>query len=130
MPRCRPAGGAAVELVTAQFAPALGRSLADAAAEPWGLLQDRFLPSPPTLGFRLLASNRARPERIGGDFFGGLAVPPGSESRRAVARLRRWNAAICRQRMASKRRQVQAIRRHVPDAAAGRPSSCWPRSTS
>ena len=47
------------DLATAQFVPRLGRSLAEMAAEPRGLLHDRFTLSPPTLGFRLLLSTAA-----------------------------------------------------------------------
>jgi photosystem II stability/assembly factor-like uncharacterized protein/tetratricopeptide (TPR) repeat protein len=95
------------ELVTAAFAAGLGRSLADAAAGPRALLQDRFTIAPPTLAFRLLA-NQGAPESQSSDFFGLLAISPGSESRRALPQpsLQRPDAL---QRTAIKRRQVQAI---------------------
>jgi photosystem II stability/assembly factor-like uncharacterized protein len=95
------------DLITGQFAPAFGRSLADAAAEPRGLLQDHFTLPPPTLGFRLFAGNgpEASDQR---DFFGAPAIAPGSQSRRELphASLERPDAS---QRIAKKRRHVQAI---------------------
>ena len=64
--------------------PRLGRSLADAAAEPRGLLQDRFALPPPMLAFRLLASDA--PQESGGrDFFGGMALSPGGPARRELS---------------------------------------------
>ena len=92
------------ELSTARFAPRLGGTLAEAAAEPRGLLQDRFVPSPPTLTLRPLDGD----ELSGRDVFAGLTLMPGSESRRkpspppveSIERLRR---------LATRRRHVQAI---------------------
>ena len=61
------------DLSTAQFVPGLGRSLAEAVAEPRGLLQDRFSLSPPTLAFRLLGggTGEAASRRNGGIFSAG-----------------------------------------------------------
>ncbi len=92
------------KLSTARFAPRLGGTLAEAAAEPRGLLRDRFVPSPPTLTLRPLDGD----ELSGRDIFAGMALPPGSESRRklspqpveSIERLRR---------LAARRRHVQAI---------------------
>ena len=99
------------DLITTQFAPRLGRSLADVAAEPHGLLQERFARTPPTLGFRLLAST-AELEPDQRDFFGGIVLPPGSVARRPLpqaplANFDQW------QRIAQKRRHVQAILDHA-----------------
>ncbi len=101
-----PGGRGAIELVTAQFAAGLGRSLEDAAAEPRGLLRDCFAPSPRTLGFRPPGGKTAA-EADRRDFFSGLAVPPASESRRALPPpLERLDLL---ERLAKKRRQAQAI---------------------
>ena len=115
------------DLITTQFAPRLGRSLADVAAEPHGLLQDRFARTPPTLGFRLLASTAGQ-EQDRRDFFGGIVLPPGCAWRGDSCRRRRWrisisgnasprNAATCRR---------FSIMRNGPSA---RSSNCWPKST-
>lgn len=96
----------AIELVTAQFMPVLGRSLDDAAAEPRGLLRDQFEPSPRILGFQtLVGAAAASPPR---DFFAGLSITPASESRRALTAppLDRLDVL---QRMTRKRRQAQAV---------------------
>ncbi len=72
------------DLVTTQFAPRLGRSLADVAAEPHGLLQERFARTPPTLGFRLLASTAGQ-EQDRRDYFGGILLPPGCVGAATIA---------------------------------------------
>ncbi|MCE5268648.1 MAG: YCF48-related protein [Planctomycetaceae bacterium] len=100
-------GRGAVELVTAQFAPALGRSLEDAAMEPRGLISDRFEPSPRMLAFRVPAT-KTGVETNQRDFFGGLSVAPGSESRRALPPPPDERADVL-QALARKRRQAQAI---------------------
>ena len=127
MPPCRPAarGGRACH---GPIRPALGRSLEDAAAEPWGLLRDCFLPL--AADARLPAARRAirrRQERTSGTSSAawrfrrrasrGGPCPPaagaprsGPEARRSAARPRRLSP--------------------LPSAAAGRPSSCWRKSTS
>ena len=71
------------ELPTAQLAVRLGRSLADAAAAPRGLIVDHFRTTPAMLGFDLLQS-AAAVESDRGDFFGGIALPPNGEARRAL----------------------------------------------
>jgi photosystem II stability/assembly factor-like uncharacterized protein/TolA-binding protein len=103
------------DLVTSQFAPGLGRSLDDVAAEPRGLLHDDFSLSPPSLGFRLTA-NRAASESDRRDFFSGLSIPPGSESRRPmqVPATEKFDLG---QRTAKKRRNVQAILEHAGRSA-------------
>jgi len=95
------------DLTTTQFAPRLGRSLADVAAEPHGLLQDRFSRAPPALRFRLLLG-AAAPGQDGRDYFSGLALPPGGPARRAMPQMPVENVGLW-QRIAQKRRHVQAI---------------------
>ncbi|MEN6449342.1 MAG: YCF48-related protein, partial [Thermoguttaceae bacterium] len=101
-----PEGRGAIEVVTSQFSPALGRSLEDAAAEPRGLLRDQYSSSPRTIRFRPPGGGAAE----GGqrDFFTGLAIPLASESRRALPPppLERLDAM---QRAARRRRQAEAI---------------------
>ena len=96
------------DLATAQFAPRLGRSLADVAAEPHGLLQDRFA--------RLAAHARrfgcwraTRPdENRAAGFFRRHLLPPGGLARREMPQTPSENVDQ-RQRIAQKRRHVQAI---------------------
>jgi photosystem II stability/assembly factor-like uncharacterized protein len=95
------------DLVTAQFAPRLGRSLAEAATEPRGLLHGRFTLSPPTLGFRLLSSV-APQEQDRRDFFVGIALSPGGPARRALSPPVSEGLDL-RQRLAQRRRHVEAI---------------------
>jgi photosystem II stability/assembly factor-like uncharacterized protein len=72
-------GGA--ELPTAQLATRLGRSLADAAAGPRGLLANQFRVAPSMLGFHL-AFSLASSEADRGDFIGRLSLASGGEARR------------------------------------------------
>ena len=95
------------DLATAQFVPRLGRSLAEVAAEPRGLLHDRFTLSPPTLGFRLLFSTAAE-EQDGRDLLSGIAIAPGGPARRALPPVAGEGIDL-RQRMAQKRRHVEEI---------------------
>lgn len=106
-----PGARAANGLPTSQFAPRLGRSLAEASAEPRGLLADRFTVSPPTLGFRLLFSTAAG-EQDGQGFFSGAMIPSGSPARRAATSAIGEGLDL-RQRIAQKRRHVQAILEHA-----------------
>ncbi len=116
------------ELSTAQFLPGLGRSPAEAAAEPRGLLQDGFSPPPPTLAFRLLGSSDGEAATERHDLLGGLGLPPGGPARRQlppplterIDLLERiaQSAATCR-RFCS-----------TPPAPRDRPSNCLHNSTS
>lgn len=99
------------DLVTTQFVPRSGRSLADVAAEPHGLLQDHFAHAPPVLGFRLVAGTAGQ-EQDWRDYFGGIVLPPGSVARRQLPQAPLENFDQ-RQRIAQKRRHVQAILDHA-----------------
>lgn len=103
----RPGERGGSDLVTTQFAPRLGRSLADAAAEPRGLLDDRFSLAPPMLGFRLLL-NSAPQEQDRRDFFGGITLAPGGPARRESPQMAGEGLDL-RQHVSQKRRHVQAI---------------------
>ena len=62
------------EVAAAMLATRLGRSLADVAAEPRGLLEDHLSASEEMLGFRLLV--RQLPQQQGTrDFFSGIPWP-------------------------------------------------------
>lgn len=92
------------KLSTAQFSPRLGGTLAEAAAEPRGLLCDRFVPSPPTFSLRPLEGD----ELSGRNVFTGLTLPLGSESRRNLSPPSLESNVLSR-RLAVRRRHVQAI---------------------
>ena len=102
-------GGArgASDLAAAQFAPRLGRTLADAAAEPRSLLEDRYIVAPPTLGFYQLI-NTAPAGQDRRDFFSGIEIAPGSVSRRDLPAVPAADLNR-RQRVAQQRRHAQAI---------------------
>ena len=102
-----PGARGASDLVTAQFAPRLGRSLAEMTAEPRGLVQDHFALVPPTIGFRLLRSD-APPEQDRRDFFSGIVLAPGGPARRELPQAESEGIDL-RQRIAQKRRHVQGI---------------------
>ncbi len=103
------------DLDTGQFAPRLGRSLADAAARPRDLLYDHFTLSPAVIGLRLLTRSAGH-EADRREFFGGVTLAPGDRARRelspAVEGLDR------RQRIAQRRRIVQAIIDHAGQTTA------------
>ena len=101
-----PGSRSASDLTTTQFMPGLGRSPAEAAAEPRGLLQDRFSLSPPTLAFRPLAGSEQGTNRR--DLLAGLGLPPGGEARRDLPRPSVERLDVI-QRTATKRRHVLAI---------------------
>jgi len=94
-------------LVTGQLASRLGCSLADVAATPRGLLDDRFQVAPETIGFRLLL-NRLPQEQGRRDFFSGIVLQPGSDARRQLIEPPADTLKVV-QRMAQKRRNMQAI---------------------
>jgi photosystem II stability/assembly factor-like uncharacterized protein len=101
-----PARGS-TELPTAQWAARLGRSLADVAAMPRGLVEDRFSVPPPTLGFRLLVSNLPQ-DQDRRDFFSGIVLYPGGEARRELVEPPAGGLDLLR-RTAQRRRNMQAI---------------------
>ena len=101
-----------INLVAAKFAPALGRSLADAAAEPRGLRRDGFLPPPRTLASGCRPQCRAvESGRAGGGWAGLFRRPGDSAGERVAAGVAAALAGAPRplQRLARKRRQVEAI---------------------
>ncbi len=92
---------------TAQLAARLGRSLADAASGPRGLIESEMSPPIDTLGFRILLDER--PDQGGReDFFTGILLPPGGDARRLLTDPPPANLDQLR-RMAQQRRHTQAI---------------------
>lgn len=81
LPEDRPA---TINVSTAQFAPRLGRSLADATTIPRGLISDRFVPSPATLRFRVDV-DRLPQDQGKHDVLSGIDLKPGSDARRELS---------------------------------------------
>jgi photosystem II stability/assembly factor-like uncharacterized protein len=110
------------DLATAQLSPRLGRSLEDLAAQPRGLLADRFRAAPASIGIRLLSGQLAAGPAVRaayvepsetaaagrGELFAGSALPAGGEARRAVGSAAAENLELL-QRLAVRRRHTQAI---------------------
>ncbi len=102
-----PGAHGTTELTTAKLAVRLGRSLAEVAAGPRGLVEDQYRVVPPSLGFRLLV--RHLPQAQGrGDFFTGIMLSPGGEARRQLTEAMPADLDSLR-RMAQQRRNMQAI---------------------
>jgi photosystem II stability/assembly factor-like uncharacterized protein len=95
------------EVTTARLAMRLGRSLADVAAGPQGLLDERFAPPPAVLPFRPLV-NRLSEDGTDDDFFAGIRLQPGGEARRELLTPSVDDVAQLR-RTAQQRRNLQAI---------------------
>ncbi len=96
-----------VSLSTSQLAGRLSRSLAELACGPRGLVDDRFRPSPHTLGFYVMA-DRLSPEQTRNDFFHGISLSPGSEARRELIEPAADAVQSVRQ-IAPRRRNIEAI---------------------
>ncbi len=95
------------ELNVAQPLPGLGGALADAVAEPRGLLHEDYAPPPASLAFRLLwTATTANADRR--DSCLSLSAVAGGDARRQppLPMMERLEAA---QKVATKRRNVQAI---------------------
>ena len=103
----RPGRRGSTELTTAQLAARLGRSLADVAATPRGLLEDKFSVAPPTLGFRLLVRKLSQ-QQGRRDFFSGIVLHPGGDARRQLTDPPAEGLAMLRQ-AATRRRNMAAI---------------------
>ncbi len=96
-----------LSLTTAELAERLGRSLADVAALPKALLEDRYQISPHTLGFRMVLDNLERsPAR--NEFFSGIVLYPGGEARRELMEPSGEGMDLVR-RIVQKRRNMRAI---------------------
>jgi photosystem II stability/assembly factor-like uncharacterized protein len=105
-----PGNRGSIDVSTSQLAQRLGASLADAAAEPRGLIQPRPETVPPVLGYQMLA-NDATPNADRRDFFSGIPLPPGGDARRAAppGSANTAEAFLNMQRLAQRRQHIRAI---------------------
>ncbi|MEQ8786850.1 MAG: YCF48-related protein [Pirellulaceae bacterium] len=101
-----PGESADIELVTAQLAPALGRSLADHASAARGLIFDHYVPEPESVGVRLVHSRLSAGGRR--DVFSGIMLPPGGEARRPPRAASTTDARVL-QNLALRRRTVSRL---------------------
>ncbi|MDI9444765.1 MAG: YCF48-related protein [Planctomycetota bacterium] len=94
-------------VTTSQLSLRLGKTLADAAATPRGLIDSRFRIAGETLGFRLLVDQGAD---HGGreDFFTGIILHPGGDARRELHEPPARSLERMR-RIAQRSRNIQAI---------------------
>jgi len=108
-----------IDLSTSQLAPRLGGSLADVAAVPRGLIEERFRASPASLGFRQMLDDLPRD---GGrdDFFAGIVLYPGGDARRELFDAPLQGLDTLR-RTARKRRNVRAIIEQAESDPQGSP---------
>ena len=108
---CAPveAGGhGSIDLSASQLSARLGHSLADAAAEPRGLIADRFRPTPASLEFVVLADRAADSRLNSRDLMVGVSLTPGGEARRNLSPATLANIDA-QERMALKERNALAI---------------------
>jgi len=112
--------GGSTELSGSQLATRLGKTLADVAAMPRGLLSRQFDAGPDRLGFRLLFSRVAH-EPGDCDLFSGIRLTPGGEARREAIDPALESIAALKQ-AAQRRRNIRAIvaqsRQHPQRASA------------
>lgn len=94
-------------LVTSQFAPRLGRTLAEVAESATGLLTTAPRVAPEQLGFRSYV-DRIPQEQGRRDFMSGIALQPGGEARRASFEAS-VDAVDRMRRLAQKQRNLSAI---------------------
>ncbi|NUQ62220.1 MAG: hypothetical protein HUU20_07015 [Pirellulales bacterium] len=102
-----PGSHGSADLPTAQLAMRLGRSLADAACIPRGLLESEFRSSPESIGFHLVHSTLGQ-ESERDDFFRGIALQPGGEARRLLTQPQADTAQLA-ERLAEKKRNIRTI---------------------
>jgi photosystem II stability/assembly factor-like uncharacterized protein len=116
-----PSGTHGGTVVTAsQLADRLGRSVGDLADDARALIRDRFQPDPQSTAFEVVF-DQTPGSSSGRDVLAGLALPPGSEARRALPDASVETLDRVR-RLAQKRRAVEAIFERTerdPRAAAG-----------
>jgi len=102
-----PGAEGTTNLTTAELAVRLGRSLAEVASGPRGLVGDRFRPAPDRLGFSLLI-DRLPSQRGRRDFFSRLVLHPGGDARRQLVEPPVETLGLLK-RTAQRRRNTQAI---------------------
>lgn len=97
----------AADLTTSQLASRLGASFADAAADPRGLIAERFAPAPATIGFRSLLGSITG-DAGGREISAGMGIQAGKEARREMLAPPAENLEALH-RAALRRRNAQAI---------------------
>ena len=113
----QPGVDGSTNLRTAELAGRLGRSLAEVAFEPRGLVDDDFRPPPDRIGFRLLVDHLPG-QRRRRDFFTGIVLQPGSDARRQLIEPPAETLGYLR-RIAQRRRNTQAILRQTEQDPQG-----------
>ena len=101
------ADAGSIRLESTRLATRLGRSLGDYAVAPRSLLVPQWTAGPPTVGYRLLASELA-PNLASQDFFSGLMISPDTDCRRAAGHQAGGSLATL-SKLAKKQRNMQAL---------------------
>ena len=96
-----------ISITTAQLSKRSGCALAEQASAARGLIEERYLPGPNMIGFRL-ATSTVPDDLARRDFFSGIALPPGGNARRGVVSPAAIDVAAVR-REAQKRRNIHQI---------------------
>ena len=100
-------------LATSELALHLGRSIAEVAARPRGLVGDRFNAAPETLGFNSVIDRVAQSARRN-DFFTGIVLPAGGEARRELFEPSAGGVDLIK-RLAQRSRNARAILERADD---------------
>jgi photosystem II stability/assembly factor-like uncharacterized protein len=100
-------------LATAELATRLGRSVAEVAAQPRGLVHDRFNATPETLGFKSVIDHISQSGKRN-DFFTGIVLPPGGDARRELLAPSAGGVDFIK-RIAQRSRNARAILKHADD---------------
>jgi len=110
-----------VNLSTAQLAPRLGASLADATTTSRGLVLDTFQPPPQQLGLQLVMSSLSR-EISARDLFSGIHLPAGGDARRTLNDASPTSLESLKRQAQRARTVQQLMARGANDRASG---SSW-----
>lgn len=107
-----------VNLSTAQLAPRLGASLADATSTARGIVLDEYRPGATQLGFQLLMSTQSREVAVR-DFFSGINLQSGGEARRLQNEASLQSLESLRRQAQRARNIQQLMARSAADQASG-----------
>lgn len=110
-----------VNLSTAQLAPRLGASLADATTTSRGLVLEAFQPPPQQLGLQLVMSTLSR-EISSRDLFSGIHLAAGSDARRTLNDASPTSLEALKRQAQRARTVQQLMARGANDRASG---SSW-----
>jgi hypothetical protein len=113
-----PDAPAMVNLSTAQLAPRLGSSLADAAAPARSLVQNDFQPGPQQWGFALIMSQVSRDLAVR-DIFSGVNLTPGSDARRTLGETSNTSLEALRKQAQRARTVHELMARSAADQTSG-----------